>query len=119
LELPRPRSMITIKDHEEQAPFIQPLPFSGLPVFVTSEIITFTCDFTLSLKSGLNTMVKLTEVEDEHFADKPSTTKDDALLASDDDDDYTDTGTTIPCSLKLAMPLRGTKTIGMETALPI
>lgn len=37
-------------------------------------------------------MVKLKEVEDEHFAEKPSTTKDDALLESDDDDDYTDTG---------------------------
>jgi hypothetical protein len=39
-------------------------------------------------------MVKLTEVEDEHFTEKPATTKGDALLASDDDDDYTDTGTT-------------------------
>jgi hypothetical protein len=38
-------------------------------------------------------MVKLTEVEDEHFAEKPATTKGDALLAGDDDDDYTDTGT--------------------------
>ena len=37
-------------------------------------------------------MVKLTEVEDEHFAEKPAATKDDALLASDGDDDYTDTG---------------------------
>lgn len=36
-------------------------------------------------------MVKLTEVEDEHFAEKPSTTKNDALLMSDDED-YTDTG---------------------------
>lgn len=37
-------------------------------------------------------MVKLTEVEDEHFQQKPSATKDDALLVSDDeDDDYTDT----------------------------
>jgi hypothetical protein len=44
-------------------------------------------------------MVKLTEVEDEHFAEKPATTKDDALLAGDDDDDYTDTGTvTSDCS---------------------
>jgi hypothetical protein len=65
------------------------------------------CDYTLSLKTGPNTMVKLTEVEDEHFADKPSTTKDDALLASDDDDDYTDTGAMIPCSLQLATPIRG------------
>jgi len=41
-------------------------------------------------------MVKLTEVEDEHFAEKPATTKDDALLANDDDDDdYTDTGTSL------------------------
>lgn len=38
-------------------------------------------------------MVKLTEVEDEHFQQKPTATKDDALLVSDDeDDDYTDTG---------------------------
>ncbi|KAL1953094.1 hypothetical protein VTO42DRAFT_3595 [Malbranchea cinnamomea] len=37
-------------------------------------------------------MVKLTEVEDEHFKEKPTATKNDALLVSDDeDDDYTDT----------------------------
>ncbi|EPS25832.1 Mitochondrial import receptor subunit tom22 [Penicillium oxalicum] len=39
-------------------------------------------------------MVKLTEVEDEHFAEKPSTTKNDALLMSDDED-YTDTDSEI------------------------
>lgn len=37
-------------------------------------------------------MVKLTEVEDEHFTDKPVPTKGDALLVSDDEEDYTDTG---------------------------
>lgn len=39
-------------------------------------------------------MVKLTEVEDEHFAhEKPAPTKDNILLATDDEDeDYTDTG---------------------------
>lgn len=37
-------------------------------------------------------MVKLTEVEDEHFTDKPIPTKGDALLISDDEEDYTDTG---------------------------
>lgn len=39
-------------------------------------------------------MVKLTEVEDEHFTtEKPTPSKNDVLLASDDDDDeYTDTG---------------------------
>jgi import receptor subunit TOM22 len=39
-------------------------------------------------------MVKLTEVEDEHFAEeKPQASKHNVLLASDDeDDDYTDTG---------------------------
>lgn len=38
-------------------------------------------------------MVKLTEVEDEHFKEKPVPTKDNSLLASDDEDeDYTDTG---------------------------
>ncbi|RJE23928.1 hypothetical protein PHISCL_03744 [Aspergillus sclerotialis] len=38
-------------------------------------------------------MVKLQEVEDEHFVnEKPSTTKDNTLLATDDEDeDYTDT----------------------------
>ncbi|KAJ6091386.1 hypothetical protein N7467_003355 [Penicillium canescens] len=40
-------------------------------------------------------MVKLTEVEDEHFSEKPSTTKDDALLVSDDDEDYSDTDSEI------------------------
>jgi hypothetical protein len=39
-------------------------------------------------------MVKLTEVEDEHFSEKPATTKDDALF--EDDDDYTDTGMSFP-----------------------
>jgi len=40
------------------------------------------------------TMVKLTEVEDEHFStDKPIPSKNDVLLASEDDDDeFTDTG---------------------------
>ena len=37
-------------------------------------------------------MVKLVEVEDEHFTDKPTPSKNDALLVSDDDDDYSDTG---------------------------
>jgi hypothetical protein len=38
-------------------------------------------------------MVKLTEVEDEHFAqEKPQASKHNVLLASDDEDDYTDTG---------------------------
>lgn len=36
-------------------------------------------------------MVKLTEVEDEHFREKPAPSKHD-LLVSDDEDDYTDTG---------------------------
>lgn len=41
-----------------------------------------------------HTMVKLTEVEDEHFSqEKPEPTKDNVLLASDDEDeDFTDTG---------------------------
>jgi len=37
-------------------------------------------------------MVKLTEVEDEAFTDKPMPSKNDALLVSDDEEDYTDTG---------------------------
>lgn len=52
-------------------------------------------------------MVKLTEVEDEHFQQKPTATKDDALLVSDDDDDdYTDTGNYIPAQLQFRLPLR-------------
>jgi hypothetical protein len=43
-------------------------------------------------------MVKLKEVEDEHFAEKPVPTKGDTLLESEgeDDDDYTDTGMATP-----------------------
>jgi import receptor subunit TOM22 len=37
-------------------------------------------------------MVKLTEVEDEHFKDKPIPSKNDALLVTEEDDDFTDTG---------------------------
>lgn len=40
-------------------------------------------------------MVKLTEVEDEHFTDKPVPSKNDALLMSDDEEDYTDTDSEI------------------------
>ncbi|KAJ5161524.1 hypothetical protein N7492_006916 [Penicillium capsulatum] len=36
-------------------------------------------------------MVKLHEVEDEAFTDKPAPSKNDALLVSDDEEDYTDT----------------------------
>lgn len=36
-------------------------------------------------------MVRLEELEDEHFINKPKATADGALLA-DDDEDYTDTG---------------------------
>lgn len=38
-------------------------------------------------------MVRLEEVEDESFLEKPASSKDDVLLA-DDDADYTDTGET-------------------------
>ncbi|KAJ5658453.1 uncharacterized protein N7484_002102 [Penicillium longicatenatum] len=40
-------------------------------------------------------MVKLTEVEDEAFTDKPTPSKHDALLVSDDEEDYTDTDSEI------------------------
>lgn len=46
----------------------------------------------LNTPSPAATMVKLEELEDEHFINRPATSKDDILLA-DDDDDYTDTGT--------------------------
>ncbi|KAF7502628.1 hypothetical protein GJ744_005422 [Endocarpon pusillum] len=49
-------------------------------------------------------MVKLKEVEDEHFAEKPATTKDDALLESDNDDDYTDTDSEISVASDLDVP---------------
>jgi len=45
-------------------------------------------------------MVKLEELEDEHFVHRPATTKDDALLA-DDDEDYTDTDSEISDSSDL------------------
>ena len=42
-------------------------------------------------------MVKLTEVEDEHYSEKPTTTIDGSLLQDDDnDDDYTDTSMFFP-----------------------
>lgn len=41
-------------------------------------------------------MVKLHEVEDEAFTDKPAPSKNDALLVSDDEEDYTDTGKSLP-----------------------
>ena len=51
-------------------------------------------------------MVKLTEVEDEHFSnEKPIPSKRDTLLASDDEeDDFTDTGTKKTHSLYTTFP---------------
>ncbi len=59
-------------------------------------------------------MVKLKEVEDEHFAEKPATTKSDALLESDDDDDYTDTGMNFQCSPNPDMIMRRRKLGGEQ-----
>lgn len=51
-------------------------------------------------------MVKLTEVEDEHFKEKPTSTKSDALLLSDDEDeDYTDTGMFLSSFVPLSIVL--------------
>ena len=66
-------------------------------------------------------MVKLTEVEDEHFSEKPATTKDDALLANDDDDDdYTDTGTSLRdlCSVSAPPQRSRMRSIGREQHKP-
>lgn len=41
-------------------------------------------------------MVKLTEVEDEHYAEKPTGADGEVLLADDDSDAYTDTGKLLP-----------------------
>lgn len=52
-------------------------------------------------------MVKLTEVEDEHFTtEKPVPTNKDSLLVSDneEDEDYTDTGTFLSFSSSLLTP---------------
>ncbi|KAH0847655.1 hypothetical protein AYO21_02914 [Fonsecaea monophora] len=49
-------------------------------------------------------MVKLEELEDEHFINKPDTTKDGALLA-DDDEDYTDTDSEISDDDAVEAPL--------------
>jgi len=40
-------------------------------------------------------MVKLTEVEDEHFREKPISSKNDVLLVSEEDEDFTDTDSEI------------------------
>ncbi|KAJ6143513.1 Mitochondrial outer membrane translocase complex subunit Tom22 [Penicillium samsonianum] len=64
----------------ERPPIIQPSPLTRPPS---------------SFPSKPPKMVKLTEVEDEHFTDKPTATKHDALLASDDEDDYSDTDSEI------------------------
>lgn len=47
--------------------------------------------FKAEQTTNLFKMVKLEELEDEHFINKPVGSKDDALLV-DDDEDYTDTG---------------------------
>ena len=44
-------------------------------------------------------MVKLTEVEDEHYSEKPVGLDGEVLLEDDDDDNYTDTGKLISSSL--------------------
>lgn len=47
-------------------------------------------------------MVKLHEVEDEAFTDKPTAAKGEALLVSDDEEDYTDTGKSLKTPVHLA-----------------
>lgn len=64
----------------ERPPIIQPSPLTRPPSSFSSK------------PPKPPKMVKLTEVEDEHFTDKPTATKHDALLVSDDEDDYSDTG---------------------------
>ncbi|KAJ9495592.1 mitochondrial import receptor subunit Tom22 [Exophiala xenobiotica] len=49
-------------------------------------------------------MVKLEELEDEHFMNKPETTSGEALLV-DDDEDYTDTGIKHPASFFPSTPV--------------
>ena len=66
-------------------------------------------------------MVKLTEVEDEHFSEKPATTKNDALLTNDDDDDdYTDTGTSLGelCSTSATVQRLRMRSIAREQHKP-
>jgi hypothetical protein len=41
-------------------------------------------------------MVKLTEVEDEHYSERPVGLDGEVLLEDDDDDNYTDTGKISP-----------------------
>jgi hypothetical protein len=41
-------------------------------------------------------MVKLTEVEDEHYSERPVGLDGEVLLEDDDDDNYTDTGKIFP-----------------------
>jgi hypothetical protein len=49
-------------------------------------------------------MVRLEELEDEHFVNKPEATADGALLA-DDDEDFTDTGMSL-CSVHIMIDAR-------------
>jgi hypothetical protein len=65
-------------------------------------------------------MVKLTEVEDEHFSEKPATTKNDALLTNDDDDDYTDTGKSLGelCSTSTTVQRLRMRSIAREQHKP-
>ena len=44
-------------------------------------------------------MVKLTEVEDEHYSERPVGLDGEVLLEDDDDDNYTDTGKLSPLML--------------------
>ncbi len=68
------------------------LTFISKPVTPFSRISVHNICRLYAFSSYKPRMVKLKEVEDEHFAEKPATTKDDTLLESDNDDDYTDTG---------------------------
>lgn len=44
------------------------------------------------ISHSIANMVKLTEVEDEHYSEKPTGLDGEVLLEDDDDDNYTDTG---------------------------
>jgi hypothetical protein len=62
---------------------------------ITSIQLQYSTPFTKPISYNIVTMVKLTEVEDEHYSEKP-TGLDGEVLLEDDDDNYTDTGNPSP-----------------------
>ena len=95
-----PKSTITIINHEDQlSNYTFPLSLHRWSSFPRNS----PANQQAILRARISKMVKLQEVEDEHFTEKTGTTKKDALLESDNDDDYTDTGMAFLYDLNVGM----------------